>query len=85
MEDSDLLEDIAGAINADAENYPLPEPAAECPNRRLQSPLMWSLYFLIVWQYCHMISDNALLMLLRFLKAFLTCIEVLSQMKQEQN
>ena len=74
VEDSDLLEDIAGAINSDADNYPLPEPAAECPNRRLQSLLMWSLYFLIVWQYCHMISDNALLMLLRFLKAFLTCI-----------
>lgn len=35
---------------------------------------MWALYFLLVWQYCHFIRDNALLMLLRFFKAFLTCI-----------
>ena len=73
MESSDLLEDIAGAIDLDGESYPLPEPP-ERPTRRLHALLMWALYFLIVWQYCYLISDNALLMLLRFLKAFLTCI-----------
>ena len=73
IEDSDLLEDIAGAIHTDGDSQPIPEPV-EHPSRRLQSLLMWTLYFLIVWQYCHLISDNALLMLLRFFKAFLVCI-----------
>lgn len=73
IEDSDLLEDIAGAIHTDGDGQPIPEPV-EHPSRRLQSLLMWTLYFLIVWQYCHLISDNALLMLLRFFKAFLVCI-----------
>ena len=27
-----------------------------------------------MWQYCHLTSDNALLMLLRFIKACWTCI-----------
>lgn len=65
IEDSDLLEDIAGAIHTDGDSQPIPEPV-EHPSRRLQSLLMWTLYFLIVWQYCHLISDTALLMLLRF-------------------
>ena len=68
-----MFEDVAGSIDIDGDNYPLPEPA-EHPPHRLRSLLMWSLYFLIVWQYCHLISDNALLMLLNFIKAFLTCI-----------
>ena len=68
-----MLEDIAGAIDLDEDNYPLPEPA-ERPTRRLQSLLMWALYFLIVWQYCYLVSDNALLILLRFLRTYLTCI-----------
>ena len=55
------------------DSQPIPEPV-EHPSCRLQSLLMWTLYFLIVWQYCHLISDNALLMLLRFFKAFLVCI-----------
>lgn len=68
-----MLEDIAGAVHTDGDSQPIPEPV-EHPSRRLQSLLMWTLYFLIVWQYCHLISDNALLMLLRFFKAFLVCI-----------
>ncbi|XP_068676425.1 uncharacterized protein [Montipora foliosa] len=66
------LEDIAGAIDVDGEDYPLPDPA-ERPCR-LQSIVMWALCFLLIWQYCYLISDNAVLMLVRFLKTFLTCI-----------
>ena len=68
-----MLEDVAGAIHTDGESQPIPQ-TVEHPSRRLQSLLMWTLYYLIVWQYCHLISDNALLMLLRFFKAFLVCI-----------
>lgn len=65
------LEDIAGAIDVDGEDYPLPDPA-ERPSCSLQSIVMWALYFLLIWQYCYLISDNAVLMLVRFLKTFLT-------------
>ena len=66
-------EDIAGAIDIDGDRYPLPE-AAKRPAHHLHSLLMWELSFLVVWLYCYLTSDNALLMQLRFFKAYLTYI-----------
>lgn len=68
-----LLDDITGSIDVDGDSSHLPEPA-EHQAHHLHSTLRWTLYFLIVWQYCYSISDNALLILLRFTKASLTCI-----------
>lgn len=76
-DEQEFFENVTRGAVLDGDDCPLPDPPEQ--SNHLRSILLWMLYFVVVWQYCYFISDNAVLMLLRFLKAFLTVIGTVLQ------
>ena len=72
---ADSDEDVVMEEMLQTEEVELPQPTPVGSNlQRRRVLLTWLVYFVLVWQYKHYISDNGIEQLLRFMRQLLFCI-----------
>ena len=72
---ADSDEDVVMEEMLQTEEVELPQPTPVGSNlQRRRVLLTWLVYFVLVWQYKHHISDNGIEQLLRFMRQLLFCI-----------
>ncbi|CAH3172372.1 unnamed protein product, partial [Porites lobata] len=72
---ADSDEDVVMEEMLQTEEVELPQPTPVGSNLQCRRVLLtWLVYFVLVWQYKHYISDNGIEQLLRFMRQLLFCI-----------
>ena len=72
---ADSDEDVVMEEMLQTEEVELPQPTPVGSNlQRRKVILTWLVYFVLVWQYKHYISDNGIEQLLRFMRQLFFCI-----------
>ena len=72
---ADSDEDVVMEEMLQTEEVELPQPTPVGSNlQRRRDLLTWLVYFVLVWQCKHYISDNGIEQLLRFMRQLLFCI-----------